>query len=203
MKHPDSDLHLTADELLRAMIDPSDLDTARQAHFAACPHCRRQTEDLVQRYSRLGQMATQMAPKPHKAFRVPADKAPFSRWYLKPGLALGLVAALAFVFTWWGPRFTRVDPTPTPKVAQNFEDYDLLMEEMDMLIENALPEKYQQLAALSANRSVEDLDEFIDWVVPLVDEADDLEQPATLDLESRQKPSARPDSTDQAERGMV
>ena len=48
------------DDLLRAMIDPSDLDAARQAHLHACRYCRRQTEDLTDRYRRLGQMAREM-----------------------------------------------------------------------------------------------------------------------------------------------
>ncbi|MCP3955077.1 MAG: hypothetical protein GY697_23080 [Desulfobacterales bacterium] len=177
MKHSDPDLHLTDDELLRATIDPSDLGPARKAHFESCPHCRRQTEDLAQGYSRLGQMATQMAPKPQKTFRVPAHNAPVSRWYFKPGLALGVSAALVLVFTLWGPRFTPVDPTPTPMVVQKFENDNHLLEEVDMLVENALPEKYQQVAALSDDRSVEDLDEFIDWVVPPIEEINDVDQP--------------------------
>ena len=178
MKHHDPDIHLTADELLRAMIDPSDLDPARKAHFESCLPCRRQSEDLTLRYNRLGRMATQMAPEPQKAFRVPARTSPFSRWYFKPGLALAVSAALVFIFTLWGPRFTPEDQTPAPMVAQKFENDDHLMEEIDTLVENALPEKYRELAVLSDDRSVEDLDAFIDWVVPPLDEADDLEQPA-------------------------
>ena len=42
MKHHDPNLHLTDDELLRAMVDPSDLDPTRQAHFKSCLHCQRQ-----------------------------------------------------------------------------------------------------------------------------------------------------------------
>lgn len=177
MKHHDPNVHLTEDELLRAMIDPSNLDPTRKAHFDACRHCRQQAEDLTHRYSRLGQAATQMAPQPQKAFRVPARHAPVGRWYFKPGLALGVLGTMVLVLTLWGPRFTGVDQTPPPIVVQTFENDDHLMEEIDILVENALPEKYQQLAALSDDRSVEDMDAFIDWMAPL-EEADDLEQPA-------------------------
>ena len=53
MTHHDPNLHLTDDDLLRAMIDPSDLDAARQAHLDSCRHCRRQIEDLSDQYRRL------------------------------------------------------------------------------------------------------------------------------------------------------
>lgn len=203
MKHPKPDSHLTDDELLQTIIDPSDLATARQAHFQSCPDCRRQSEDLKYRFSRLGRMAKQMAPKPRKVFRAPAHHAPIGPWYLKPALAMGVLGALVFVFTLWGPRFFRMVQTPPPMVAQNVEKDDHLMEEIDTLVENALPEKYQQLAALADDRSVEDLDEFIDWVVPSLEEPDDGEPSATQYLESRQEPLAWSNSAVHAERGVV
>jgi len=190
MKHQTPNAHFSDDELLRAMIDLSDLEPARQAHFNACLHCQRQAKDLTDRYSRLGQMARQMAPEPRKSFRLPADHVPAGRWYVKPALALGVLGTLIFVFTLWVPQFTRNSQTPAPMVAQDFENDDQLLAEVDALVEDALPEKYQQLTALSDDRSVEDLDEFMNWMVPPPDEMDDVEQPATSDQESRQGPIA-------------
>ena len=202
MTHHDPDLHLDDDELLRAMIDPSDLGAARQAHLHSCRHCRRQTEALTASYRRLGQMAREMAPEPRQAFRVPADKAPGRPRYLKPAMALGVMGALVFAATLWRP-FTRISPTPTTMVAEKFENDDRLMEEIDALVEDALPEKYRQLAALPGERSVEDLDAFIDWVVPSPEDTVDWEQSGTPERESRQGPLARYISTDNAERGIV
>jgi len=202
MTHHDPDLHLDDDELLRAMIDPSDLGAARQAHLHSCRHCRRQTEALTASYRRLGQMAREMAPEPRQAFRVPADKAPGRPRYLKPAMALGVMGALVFAVTLWRP-FTRISPTPTPMVAEKFENDDRLMEEIDALVEDALPEKYRQLAALPGERSVEDLDEFIDWVVPSPEDTDDGEQSGTSERKTGQGPLARYNSKDNAERGMA
>ncbi|MEE4605144.1 MAG: hypothetical protein V2J65_27955 [Desulfobacteraceae bacterium] len=202
MTHHDPDLHLDDDEVLRAMIDPSDLGAARQAHLHCCRHCLYQTEALTASYRRLGQMAREMAPEPRQALRVPADKAPGRPWYLKPAMALGVLGALVFAVTPWRP-LTRISPTPTPMVAEKFENDDRLMEEIDALVEDALPEKYRQLAALPGERSVEDLDAFIDWVVPSPEDGNDWEQSGTSQRETGQGPLARYNSTDNAERGMV
>ena len=202
MTHHDPDLHLDDDEVLRATIDPSDLGAARQAHLHSCRHCMRQTEALTARYRRLGQMAWEMAPEPRQAFRVPADLAPGRPWYLKPAMALGVMGALVFAVTLWRP-FNRMSPTPTPMVAEKFENDDRLMEEIDALVEDALPEKYRQLAALPGERSVEDLDAFIDWVAPSPEDTDDWEQSGTSERETGQGPLARYNSKDNAERGMV
>ena len=88
-------------------------------------------------------------------------------------------------------------------MAETFENDDRLMEEIDALVEDALPEKYRQLAALPGERSVEDLDAFIDWVAPSPEDTDDWEQSGTLERETGQGPVARYNSTDNAERRMV
>ena len=203
MKHHDPNLHLTDDELLRAMVDPSDLDPTRQAHFKSCLHCQRQTKDLTHRLDRLGRMARQMAPEPRKSFRLPAHTTPVSRWRFKPVMALGVLGALIFVLTLWGPRFTGISRTPTPMVAQNIEHDDRLLDEVDTLVDDALPEDYQQVVALSDDRSVDDLDDFMNWMVPSPEEGDDVEQPATSDRKNRQGPLARSDATVHAEEGTM
>lgn len=184
MKHHDPDKHLTDDELPRAVIDPSALDPARQAHLASCRHCRRQAEDLADDYRRLGRMARQMAPEPRRTFRLPAGNAPAGRRYVRPALALGVLGGLVCAVTLWGP-VTRMSPTLTPMVAETFENDDQLMEEIDTLVEDALPEKYRQLAALPGDRSVEDLDEFIDWMVPSPEDTDEWDPSGPPDRKNR------------------
>ena len=203
MTHHDPNRHLSDDEVLRAMIDPADLDPTRQAHWESCLECRRQTAALTRRFRRLGRMARQMAPEPRRTFRMPAPDAPVGRWHFKPGLALGVLGILIFAFTLWGPNSARIARNPPPVALQNVENDDRLMEEIDMLVEDALPAKYRQLAALSDDRSVEDLDAFMDWLVPSPEEADDLEQSAPSGRENRQDPLAGSPSTVHAEEGMA
>jgi hypothetical protein len=203
MTHHNPGSHLVFDDLLRAMTDPSDLDPALQAHLKSCLHCQRQTEALTHRYHRLGKMARKMAPEPRQPFRVPARSAPIGRWHFKPGMALGVLGVLIFAFTIWGPRLTRNSQTPAPMVAHNYENDDQMMDEIDALVEDAMPAAYKQLAALSDDRSVEDLDEFINWMVPAPGEEDDVEQPATSSREIGQKPLARAKLVVLAEEGIV
>ena len=203
MKHHNPDIHLSDDELLLAMVDPTDLDPTRQAHLKSCLDCRRQSQDLTDHCTRLGQMARQMTPESRKHFRLPAHTAPVRRWYFRPVMALGVLGALIFGLTLWGPRFNRVSQTSTPMVAQKVETDDQLLEEVDTLVEDALPEEYQQVVALSDDRSVEDLDDFMNWMVPSPDETNDVEQPAASDWQSRQGPAVRLDSTVHAEEGTM
>lgn len=203
MTHDDPQLHLSEDEVLRAMIDPSNLDSSRQAHVNACRHCQRQTEALSHRLIRLGQMAKQMTPEPQKSFRLPAHSTPVGRWRLKPAMALGVLGILIFAVVLWGPRFYYMSPSPGPMVVHTVESDDRLLQEIDMLVEDALPEQYQRLAALSDDRSVEDLDALIDWVVPSPGEAEEEESPASSGRDSRQEPLAWSNFTITAERRMV
>jgi hypothetical protein len=168
MKHHNPDSHLTYDELLRSITDASDLDPMQQAHLKSCRHCQRQTEDMIQRYRRLGQMARQMAPKPRQVFRAPDRRASSGRWYFKPGVALGALGVLIFVFTLWWP-----DPTDHPlptTAAWDIEEEARFMAEVDALVNDALPVAYQQVAAVSEPILSKDL---IDWIVPSIDDEDD------------------------------
>ena len=174
MKHRDPDLHLMYDELLRAMTDASDLDPEQQAHFESCHHCRRQAEELSRRYRRLGQMAKQMAPEPSHAFRVPDRHAAIGRWHFKPGVALGVLGVLIFVFTLWWPQPSNHSDVRAPMASWNVEEDARLMAEVDALVNDALPVAYQQVAVVSEPILSKDL---IDWIVPSIDEDDESIDP--------------------------
>ncbi len=204
MTHYDPDTHLSYDELLQAMTDRTDLGPGPRAHLDACRHCRRQAENLTDRFDRLGQMARQMAPKPQRVFRVPARHAAIGRWRFNPAMALGALGVLIFVFTLWGPQFTGDSDAPVPMVAQHLDD-DRLMAEIDELVEDALPAKYREVAVLSDDQSVEELDDFINWMVPSPDEDEfeDTDQPDVSDRDTQTEPIARSFLSVLAEEGIV
>lgn len=171
-QNPDS--HLTYDELLQTLADASDLIPEQQAHLESCHRCRRQAEDLQHRYHRLGKMARNMAPEPSRPFRVRAHQMPKSRWYLQPGVAVGILGVLVFVFTVWWPHPTDHSHVPVPAAAYNAEEEAQLMAEVDALLNDALPKAFQLVAVAPEPILSEDL---IDWIVPSIDEDDETVEP--------------------------
>lgn len=172
MKHQRTD-HLDYDELLKAVVDSQDLAQDRRRHFEYCPQCKHATRRLEQRYTRLGCLSRRMTPEPAQAFRVPQKTRPVSRWQSRPALAMGLAGALIlFVTLWWSPRFNPSPQTPQ-MVAESTEQELELMQQVDALVADALPSTLQQLASVTeSNTSEEDL---IEWVLPFIDEEQDLD----------------------------
>jgi hypothetical protein len=164
------DEHLSKDELLQALVDMADLTTARQFHLGQCTDCQNDLARLQQSFSRLEKVARQMVPTPSRPFRLPHKAAPQKWWLFRPMWATGVAAAIILVFfLWWPHQLDR--SAPVPNVArQHTVVGDSLLDQVDALVDNALPPVVQQLTALSdmdASQSI------MDWVVPPIDEMDD------------------------------
>jgi hypothetical protein len=166
--------HLSYDDLLRTLVDESDLSSDQRRHLQSCPQCQRQAQALQYRYRRLGRMAREMAPEPSRSFTVPAHGAPRTRWYFKPGVAAGIVGVLVFVFTLWWPRPSDHSDLPAPMATWSLEEENRWMAEVDALVHDALPKAYQHVAVVSEPIFSKDL---IDWIVPSIDEDDDMVDP--------------------------
>lgn len=162
--------HLSKDELLKALVDPADLKTERRSHLRQCADCRNDLDRLQQSFGRFEKVARQMTPAPSRPFRLPLKTAPQSGWRFRPMWATGAAAALIMAFALWWPR--QLDrPVHVSNVAmQNTAAGDLLLDQVDALVDNALPPVLQQLTASS---DLDDSQSVIDWVVPPVDEMDD------------------------------
>jgi len=165
--------HLNDNELFEAVVDTADLDSARQAHLNACPECTQKLDMLQGRLTRLGQTAKHMAPAPQRPFRLPAKHQTAWQWAFKPLIATGFAAAVLLAIIVTKPHWGHKGPT-----------YDIaadrtLMEEIDALVDNALPVQYQQLALLSApttgDMDTQMDDDFLDWIVPPLDDGDNGE----------------------------
>ncbi len=162
--------HINHDQLLKALVDRADLSAAQQAHLGQCPVCRHALQRLEQRFTRLGEIAKHLAPEPSRSFRLPAGKASPAGWRFKPMWAAGLVAAMLLVFTMWWPHRLPVSQLPQ-MTAQSLEADRQLMEEIEALVENALPASLKQVAAVSEPVVDEDL---LDWIIPSINgEVDD------------------------------
>jgi hypothetical protein len=168
IEHCSDEQHLTYDELLKALARMDDQSQDCRRHLADCSACQQALARVEQRYTRIGQMAGNMAPTPSQPFRLPR-KQTVSRWRMKPLMAMGAVAVLIMMFFLWQPL---LDGTPgaLPKMAmQQLEEDRVLMQEINALVENALPPAYRNLTAFSRPIFDEDL---INRIVPSIEEDD-------------------------------
>lgn len=171
--------HLTHAELLEALVDTADLTADRREHLQRCPTCHNDFTRLNARLTRIGQMAEGIAPKPARAFRLPATQTASARWIFKPLWAVGFAATLLLAITvlrpqqWFSgaqhPNAAAIDPA---------EDRQL-MEEVAALVDNALPTAYQQLSSLGEPDAPDEIqadEDLLDWILPPLqeDEEDDL-----------------------------
>jgi hypothetical protein len=163
--------HLTYDDLLKAVVQTDDVSPECREHLRECDQCKQAIKRIEQRYSRIGQLARQMAPEPLRRFRLPAQQTISSRWRLKPVAALGLAAALLMAFSLWMPRYLGRPGSPPQITAQRLEKDSQLIQEVDALVNNALPPSFQEMASFNDSTSDED---FINWVVPSIDDDDSL-----------------------------
>lgn len=141
--------HLDEDQLIRAVVDESDLPAAARAHLAACSQCRRSKQNFEQELTHLGRMAAQFAPKPQKRIILPEQK-PGRRLssYLnrRSVIAAAAIAAAAFIIV-WGTNITRIiSEHRTANMTAEMRDAKQLMTEVNSLVDNALPPFYLQLS---------------------------------------------------------
>jgi hypothetical protein len=164
------DEHLSKDELLQALVDMGDLTTKRQSHLRYCADCQKDLERLHQSFVRLEKVARQMTPAMSRTFRLPQKAVTHRWWRFGPMWATGVAAAMILAFAlWWPQQLDR--SAPVPNVArQNAVASDSLLDEVDALVDNALPPVLLQLTASS---DPDDSQSVIDWVVPPIDELND------------------------------
>lgn len=166
--------HLSHDELLVAAVDRTDLPDGRKAHLEDCPGCQRELSRVIGRLTRLGRMAADMTPQPSKRFRLPEKSEPSLRWLIKPSWAMAVAATLLLGITIWHPQWLSGPDQQEVAVIDLSADRRLMVA-VDDLVDNALPEDYQQLAALSDPLPLSDEyieDDLLDWIVPPLDEED-------------------------------
>jgi hypothetical protein len=160
--------HLKRDELIMALAQSDALIPAAQNHLEQCPSCRQEVKKLEQNLARLGELANRFTPETARPFRVPHSAAirPPRRWLI-PVLASGLTAVLVFISMYWISPPVREADRPRLVTAQELAADRALMAEVDLLVENALPEPYRVLAAISEPQTGWDED-LINWIVPSI-----------------------------------
>ena len=167
MSHHNSDEHhLGENDILQAMIDDTVLSRSLKQHLDECSHCRLQKERFEQELTRLGQLARRYAPEPQRQVTIVADKvrSPFLNW--KFAFGAGAVAA-AIIIVWATVLIQSQPPGSVGNLAQNMVEAERLMTEIDVLVENALPQVYLDIVG-ETNLNLDQ--DFLDFLIPTSDD---------------------------------
>jgi hypothetical protein len=164
--------HLSEDQIIRAVVDESELSLPVRQHLGHCNQCRAQKARLEQNLVRLGQLAGQFVPVPHQRLSLQASETlPSLRWSWNWKTALGtaLATAALFVFVWWASQGEEIFETYGTEnvIVQDLTTSESLMTEVSILSENALPQEYMDIAAETGSEINE---EFINFMAPLIED---------------------------------
>ena len=174
MSISDAKQHMSSDEIAKAVVDREALTADRRAHLRNCRICSEALADFEDQLSGIGRAARKTAPAPSRPFRLPQTRT-VRHWQRKPILAMGIAALVLLAVVVWTP--TRMSP-PAIKPVASFDaaEDQRLMEDIDDIVDNALPEIYQELAIFDMPDLTDDDmgdDDPSDWIVPSLQEDED------------------------------
>lgn len=154
--------HLEEDDILQAVIDDTDLSVLQQQHLAECSQCRTHKERLEHELARLGQLAERYAPKPQRRIIVAEQKV---RWpLLNWRIAFSAAAVAAVILIVWGTVLIQNQQQGSiGNLAQDMVEAERLMTQINILVENALPQVYLDIVGETSLSLDED---FMDFLIP-------------------------------------
>ncbi|MDY6955052.1 MAG: hypothetical protein SWE60_26420 [Thermodesulfobacteriota bacterium] len=160
--------HLKEADLLKALVDETDLPALSREHLKTCHLCRSEKDRLELALAELGHRAERFAPSPRRKVALPvhesAARALSWDWNWRRTLVAGMVTAVAAIIVVYGAiSFKDVQEAKLAALTQEIWEDDLFMTEVSALSENALPLFCSEVSG----ESYPDFDEeFMDFVVP-------------------------------------
>ncbi|MBC2711376.1 MAG: hypothetical protein HGJ94_10385 [Desulfosarcina sp.] len=161
---PLPDSHLTARQLVVAMVDEKDLPESQRSHLDHCSRCRQALADAKAPLTRFGALARQHTPAPVRSVRIDAVKTGrLKRYGWRPGPASAMAAIALLVIIWT----SIVGQDPAPLAVDNGlavpADDTVFMAEVARLVDDPLPVQYRDLIGVD----IADGDgDFMDFIVP-------------------------------------
>jgi hypothetical protein len=162
--------HLDENQLIKAVVDASDLPAAVQAHLAACPQCRSSKQNFAQELTQLGRIAGLSVPKPQRRILLPAPKSGsrFSGFLDWRGVIVAAATVAAVFMVVWGTNMARnFSVHRAANLTAEMRDAKQLMTEVNSLVDNALPSFYLEIA--DGPKSDYD-EEFYQFLIPPIEE---------------------------------
>lgn len=135
-------IHLEEEQMIRAIVDESDLPEAERKHLAACSTCGEKKQEMEKELSVLGKLAQAYAPSPPTRMLLPEKE----RFYLRPWTwqktllaGASAVAVLVLIVAIWF-RFPRTGREKASlDIYHSASERELLSIEARALEEDPLP----------------------------------------------------------------
>jgi hypothetical protein len=167
--------HLDSDQLLQAVVGESGLPRRLRTHLAQCTACRQEVDRLSGRFSAIGTMARDLSPDALGRVHLPKQRRRLflgRRVGLRPALAMAVAVVLLMMIALYRPlshRSTPMPPVPTLKAGDESspEAEISLLAEIQDLLNNPLPQDYQQIAGDDSLFDV--AGDLTDFIVPEVE----------------------------------
>ncbi len=162
--------HLNEDQLIRLIIDPTDLPHSVRNHIDECDLCQTDKNRFEQELASFGRLAKTYAPTPRQKI-YPSQQAsghfrnlmPFSAGWRRLALAGSITIILLIgVGLWQLPMNSSIDPSKMPTIAEIIDE-QLFVADIIPSEDSNLTETIQQVA-YDANGYLED--EFVEFVAP-------------------------------------
>lgn len=178
-------IHLDEDQLIRSLVDESDLAVSVQGHLSACPVCQAEKRQFRQNLNRLEHMAKDFAPLPQRKIVLspaPSFLEKFGFFPLKRlAFSGGFAVLLIMIGLWWSSPYmmqkeagqvakiieqtdAEEEDRQVAKIIEGMDEDAELPNEIQVLEGYTLPEFYMDVSGESYGYFGE---EFLDFVVPI------------------------------------
>jgi len=157
--------HLNENQLMQTIVDKTDLPDEWLAHLEVCADCRREKASVEKKLYQLHFLADQHLPVQKRNIRLPVRESAqshswFVGWQAAAGVAAVAVVFMFFISFWQG--YTTQQHSAHHLVLET-QDTDIIMAEVDLMVESALPEIYLDICGESVPGYD---DQFMQFVVP-------------------------------------
>ncbi|MBW2093956.1 MAG: hypothetical protein JRI80_03630 [Deltaproteobacteria bacterium] len=160
-----ADKHLTEDQIIRSVIDETELPRHLKEHLDRCSECREEKVRLERDLAALGDAASRLAPRPKRPVVLPETREKSLGWlagHHSWALASAVCAVLVVFFLGWN-FFIRLPQSRLAGVEAEIQKDGQFMAEINELVENPLPQVYR---AISGEGYAEVDEDLMDFVIP-------------------------------------
>ena len=161
-----SNRHLAETQILKAIVDLSDLSDDQQAHLEACSECLAEKNRLDRMLLQVGNMAKASAPAVMRRPVLP-DRPPgfLQKWFFEVGPLVRIaVPALLVLMVVTAALVLKPDQDRHMAfVEEQMIDPEQLLSDIDRLIENPLPQELQTMISIA---EIDPDEDFMEYIVP-------------------------------------